>query len=68
MEKQIIDYIRNHPGCRKREIASDLNVWQCDPNFLRTMHDLESRGLIKAIPFSDPANMEFYDRWYCAAD
>jgi len=64
MKDKILTIIQQHPGIRKREISSDLHVWQCNSEFLRAMHDLENAGLIYAFTYKDPANMEFFDKWY----
>lgn len=64
MDGLILDYIHAHPGCRKREIASAINIWQCDKHFLEAMAYLEKSGEIYTITHNDPANMEFYDEWY----
>ena len=64
MKERIMRIIAENPGARKRHIACLLGVWQCNRDFLRTMNDLEKEGLIFSRPFSDPANMEYYDRWY----
>lgn len=64
MDDLILDYIHAHPGCRKREIASAINIWQCDKRFLEAMAYLEKSGKIHAVTHNNPANMEFYDEWY----
>lgn len=64
MEQKIISIILGNPGARKRYIAHLLGVWQCDPTFLRTMNNLERKGLIFCSEHHDPAQMEFYDKWF----
>ena len=64
MKENILYCLDRWPGSRKREIASSLRVWQCDKIFLDTMSKLEKEGLIRRHPVNDPANMEFYDKWY----
>lgn len=64
MKEEIMRIIAENPGVRKRHIAHLLGVWQCDHTFLRAMIDLEKEGLIFCRSFSDPANMEYYDKWY----
>ena len=64
MREKILEYLTNHPGARKREIASFLKVWQCSFEFLATIDDMCEDNLIRAESFSDPANMEYYDKWY----
>lgn len=64
MREKILEYVRTHPGCRKRYIASALHIWQCDFNFLATMDDLHEDGLLREEYYKDPAQMEFYSKWY----
>ena len=64
MEEKILSYLRKHPGARKREIASHLHVWQCSFEFLATIDDLCEDGLIREEIYRDPAQMEFYSKWY----
>lgn len=64
MKEEIMRIIAENPGVRKRHIAYLLGIWQCDRTFLRAMIDLEKEGLIFCRSFSDPANMEYYDKWY----
>ena len=64
MREQILSYLRENPGARKRSIASHLHVWQCSFEFLATMDDLCEDGLIREEPYRDPAQMEFYSKWY----
>jgi len=64
MKQKIIDYIKRHPGCRKREIAGAIGVWVVDDKFRYTMAQLEIAGAIKSVVYRDPAQMEFYDKWY----
>ena len=64
MEEKILACLNRYPGSRKREIAGSLRIWLCDKLFLDTMNKLKNDGLIKYITINDPANMEFYDKWY----
>ena len=64
MDKKILEYIRENPGCRQRYIASSIRVWQCDNVFLNTLHSLEKSGFIYRKSYSDPANMEYFYKWY----
>ena len=64
MKEKILACLNRYPGSRKREIASSLRIWLCDKLFLDTMNELKHDGLIKYITINDPANMEFYDKWY----
>lgn len=60
MKEQILNYLREHPESRKRDIAYHLKVWQCDTMFLASMCELEQAGLIKSTFHAYPANMEWY--------
>ena len=64
MREKILAYLRDHPGARKREIAGHLKVWQCSFDFLATIDDLYEDGLIHYETHIDPAQMEYYDKWY----
>lgn len=64
MRDDIKTILRKHPGIRKRQIAGYLHVWLADDAFLITMREMERAGEIRYESFSDPANMEFYDKWY----
>lgn len=63
MENKILSCLNRWPGSRKREIATEI---RCPVNgtFLRLFAELENNGLIQHITVNDPANMEFYDKWY----
>lgn len=64
MREKILEYLREHPGARKRSVASYLHIWQCDPEFLGTFDDLCEDGLIREEIYRDPAQIEFYSKWY----
>lgn len=64
MKEKILEYIRENPGCRQRYIASAIGIWQCDAVFLECLRDLRAAGLVYRISYSDPANMEFFYKWY----
>lgn len=64
MIEKILAYIGAHPGCRQREIAVSLRIWQCDPFLMGALADLEDLGRIKREVYSDPAQMEYYNKWY----
>lgn len=64
MKEKILAYITLHPGCRKREIAGAIKIWQCDGTFLRTMTELAQGNVIRYETYRDPAQMEYYDKWY----
>ena len=64
MKRKILEAIAAMPGCRQRSIAAAIHVWQCDATFLESLRDLRAAGLIYRINHSDPANMEFFYKWY----
>lgn len=68
MAEKILDYLREHPGARKREIAGHLHIWQCDEHFLIIMQHLKRANLIRYETYSDPAQMEYYDKWYAVEE
>lgn len=68
MAEKILDYLREHPGARKREIAGYLHIWLCDGFFMDVMHHLERANLIRYEVYRDPAQMEYYDKWYAVEE
>ena len=64
MKRKILEAIATMPGCRQRSIAATIHVWQCDATFLECLRDLRAAGLIYRINHSDPANMEFFYKWF----
>lgn len=64
MAEKILGYLHDHPGARKREIAGHLHIWLCNETFLIVMHHLKRANLIRCETYSDPAQMEYYDKWY----
>ena len=58
-EKLIYNYIKEHPGCRHREIREIPLVER-----IVLLDDLTNKGLIRKQLFSDFANREYYDKWY----
>ena len=64
MDRKILETIGAMPGCRQREIASAIGVWQCNAIFMRCLYDLEDLGFIYSESYSDPANMEHFYKWY----
>ena len=62
MKEKIINILREHPGLRKREIASYL----CCHHFtlITTLYEMEEDGLLKIESIHDTANMEFYDKYF----
>ena len=67
LKNEILRYIINNPGCRKRTIAEDIGIWQCDTQFLAAMCELEQEKMITSELFRDPANMDFYYKFYSYA-
>lgn len=62
MKEQIINILREHPGLRKREIASYMGIHHF--KILKAITDLVNEGIIYSVYYNDPANMEFYDKYY----
>ena len=64
MENKILNYIAEHPYCRQREIARACHIWLCSQLFLDSLYNLYKNKLIDCEYFSDPANIEYYNKWY----
>ena len=65
MKEQIFEIIKAHPGVRLREIAGYIHIWHLNKYFLKAMRELEMvDNKIYNSSFQDPANMEFYNKWY----
>ena len=64
MKEAIYNYIKANPGCRQREIASELHIWLCSSEFLDALADMRDENLIRCEVYSDPAQMEYYYKWY----
>ena len=62
MKEQIINILREHPGLRKREIASYLHCHQF--TLITTLYEMEEDGLLRTESIHDTANMEFYDKYF----
>lgn len=62
MEKKILTYLNRWPGARKRSIARGVRVFSA--TLIPLMSQMEKDGLIQRVTIKDPANMEFYDKWY----
>ena len=60
-EQICYDYIKNHPGCRHREIAALPLTERID-----ALTSLVEKNLIYSKEKRDMANMEFYYIWYVA--
>ena len=67
LEEEIVLWLNDHPGARKREIAGAMGMWHCSSEFMNAMHNLEDDGVIRHEVHNDPAQMEFYDEWYVVA-
>lgn len=64
--ENILNILREHPGLRKREIASYLHCHHF--KILDIMSEMKKMGLIKRISIHDTTTMQFYDKWYVADD
>ena len=62
MKEKLLKIIREHPGLRKREIASYLNCHHF--TLITTLHEMEEDGLLRVESVHDTANMEFYDKYF----
>ena len=60
--ENIINILREHPGLRKREIASYLNCHHF--TIITTLYEMEEDGLLRVESIHDTANMEFYDKYF----
>ena len=63
MKEKILACLNRYPGSRKREIAMEMRC-PVDGMFLCSFAELEDIGLIQHVTVNNPANMEFYDKWY----
>jgi len=63
MKEKILACLNRYPGARKRFVASEIHCF-VDGTFLRAFSEMENDGLIQHVAINDPANMEFYDKWY----
>lgn len=62
MKEKLLKIIREHPGLRKREIASYLNCHHF--TIITTLHEMEEDGLVRTVYHHDSAQMEFYDKYF----
>lgn len=67
LEEKIMLWLCNHPGARKREIAGAMQMWHLSNAFREAMRNLENDGVIRYETYSDPAQMELYDKWFVVA-
>ena len=68
MKEKILEYLSKYPGSRKREIASELQVWVASKELSNALYELLFEGRVFRRLHKDPANMEFYDKWYIAEE
>ena len=66
MKEKIIQVLREHPGLRKRQIASYLHCHHF--TLITTLYEMEEDGLLKRINVHNTASMEFYEKYYVAED
>ena len=64
--ENILNILREHPGLRKREIASYLHYRQFTR--ITTLYEMEEDGLLQRINVHDTANIDFYEKYYVAED
>ena len=64
IDLQILLYLHEHAGSRQRSIASAIGVWLCDSIFMGAISNLHDLGMIRNENIHDPAQMEFYYKWY----
>lgn len=62
MKEKIYKILCEHPGLRKREIASYLNCHHF--TIITTLYEMEEDGLLRVESVHDTANMEFYDKYF----
>ena len=62
MKEKIINILREHPGLRKREIASYLGCHHF--KIISLLYEMEKENLLKVESIHDTANMEFYDKYF----
>ena len=63
LKNAIIEAIAEHPGIRKREIPLYVKGLNSRDAVL-LVSELEDEGKVYSEMYSDPANMEWYDKWY----
>ena len=64
IDLQILLYLHEHAGSRQRSIANACDVWLCDAIFMGAISNLHDLGMIRNESIHDPAQMEFYYKWY----
>lgn len=63
LKSAIFVALTEHPGIRKREIPLYVRGLNRRDAVL-LVSELEDEGKVYSEPYSDPANMEWYDMWY----
>ena len=64
IDLQILLYLYERAGSRQCYIANACHVELCDAIFLGAICALHNLGLIRDESIYDPAQMEFYYKWY----
>ena len=62
MKEKIYKILCEHPGQRKREIASYLSCHHF--TLITTLYEMEEDGILAIVRVHDTANMEFYEKYY----
>jgi len=62
MKEAIVEELRYCPGIRMREMEALRNVTLSEK--IKILAEMEKEGLIRKQPYSDSANMEFYNKWF----
>ena len=65
MKEQILNILSEHPGLRKREIASYIGIHHF--KIISVLSEMEQEGLIIHKNYRDMGNMEFYEKYYIGA-
>lgn len=58
----IVEFLEKYPGTRKHWLGQACGEWYI--NLLPLIRELEEEGKIYSEYYRDPANMEFYDKYY----
>ncbi len=64
MKEKVYEYLRENPGARKCDIASELHIWLGDKYLSNMLYELLQEDRVFRRLHKDSANMEFYDKWY----
>lgn len=62
MKEKILNVLCEHPGLRKREIANYLYCHHF--TIISLLDEMKKDGLVITKYHHDPAQMEFYDKYY----